>query len=291
MLSISFDRKLTVYLSAQCGDSRASSVILSDLHSVLKSSESCAIKSPCLEHQAVECQVKQTAREFYTNMGSSDAMLLRVTTVLIPHGSGGYEGKDVPSVPWNIIFLFLIYGLVLASGFAAMFALWRQNLLRQTFALPTTNRKKLLVYPVVMALICVVAVAILGYLLNTMLPWVAPAGANILENMSSSLPVMLLLAVIIAPLTEELLFRGIMLRFFVERGHLIIGTLAVSTVFSFIHGFVAGNIVWQVFLSGTYFSLSVVMCWLYIKNKSLWSPIIFHSAYNSVICLVYFLTR
>lgn len=185
--------------------------------------------------------------------------------------------------------ILLVYGLMMTAGLAAMFALWRQKLLRQTFAFPITDRKKSLLYPALIAFAYVLVMFLLSTMLEQIYPWQKPEEMNVFDMLDT--PTLLLLAVVLAPLVEELLFRGVVLRFFVERARPILGSVLISAVFASLHGFFEVDLPWQLFRSVSYFFVSLILCWLYIKNKSLWSPIIFHSAYNSVLISMYLLSK
>ena len=93
--------------------------------------------------------------------------------------------------------------------------------------------------------------------------------------------------VIVAPLAEELIFRGVLLRYFVERNKPLLGTILISLMFSALHGFLEQGLGWQLYVSTIYFIFSVLLCRVYIMQKTIWSPIVFHSAYNSTMVVLY----
>lgn len=85
---------------------------------------------------------------------------------------------------------------------------------------------------------------------------------------------------ILAPVLEEMLFRGIVLRSFLRqyrRSYAIVGSAALFgaahlNIYQFAVGFVLG----------------IVSGWLYERSRSLWPCILLHAAYNSVVVWVYF---
>ena len=89
------------------------------------------------------------------------------------------------------------------------------------------------------------------------------------------------MAILIAPFVEELIFRGVFLRFFIERKQQILGVVLISILFGVLHGLREQNLAWQLYKSATFFVVSVIFCWSYIKQKNLWSPIILHGGYNA----------
>lgn len=85
---------------------------------------------------------------------------------------------------------------------------------------------------------------------------------------------------IVAPLLEEMLFRGVILRSFLQqysRWNAILGSaflfgLAHLNVYQFVVGAVLGTI------SG----------WLYERTRSLWPSIFLHGAYNAAVTAIYY---
>ena len=85
---------------------------------------------------------------------------------------------------------------------------------------------------------------------------------------------MIFLAIVIAPLFEECLFRGILLPLVIRRLGLGTGIFAVSLIFASIHVHLPSLIPLTVVAVG--FSLA------YLYSKSLWVPIIMHGLFNGV---------
>jgi hypothetical protein len=85
---------------------------------------------------------------------------------------------------------------------------------------------------------------------------------------------------IIAPLLEEMLFRGIILRSFLHRYPRRHAILASAVLFGLahlnIHQFAVGVIV------------GCISGWLYERTRSLWPCILLHAAYNSLAMAIYF---
>ncbi|MEM7793224.1 MAG: CPBP family intramembrane glutamic endopeptidase [Cyanobacteria bacterium P01_C01_bin.118] len=83
---------------------------------------------------------------------------------------------------------------------------------------------------------------------------------------------MLFVAIVFAPLTEEFIFRGVLLQRWAVRWNLPIGIMASSVLFGILH---VNNP-----LGLTMFG--VIMALLYIRTRSLWVPIIAHALNNIV---------
>jgi len=84
----------------------------------------------------------------------------------------------------------------------------------------------------------------------------------------------LLLAVLIAPVAEELLFRGLLLPVLARRLGVVAGVLGVSLIFAGMHLFIPALV--------PLFFVSVACCLAYVYTGSLTTAIVFHSIFNSV---------
>jgi membrane protease YdiL (CAAX protease family) len=83
---------------------------------------------------------------------------------------------------------------------------------------------------------------------------------------------MALLGVVIAPVVEELVFRGIVLRRWAFKWGVWRGLLASSAVFGLLHGPSAPGLI----------AFGVVMGLVYIKTSNLWVPIGCHMLNNAL---------
>ncbi len=81
-------------------------------------------------------------------------------------------------------------------------------------------------------------------------------------------------AVVIAPVAEEFIFRGVLFPFVKQLGFPTSAWLGVSALFALIH-FDAGTFV-------PLFALALALTWLYEKTGSLLAPIFAHSLFNAV---------
>ncbi len=294
------DKYSTFHLHTECKDNRSHTELLEKIRLVLKESETCYLASPCVETQLVECAMGiQTAGAYISrlvrfvtgNYDFNDGLISRVVGVLSSEGFRiSFADKSKFLISFSLFLITVVYATKILAALAAMYALWRQKLLRETFSFPRSKHKEKLLYPLLLAVTAAFVVAFLSYSLDNVYPLQVPEELSSVFTQLSTFA-LVLLVVVLAPLVEELLFRGVMLRFFIERNMLVIGSIVVSVGFSAIHGFFHETLVWQLFASGWYFVLSMIMCWVYIKNRSLWSAIIFHSAYNAVLVSGYLFTR
>ncbi len=84
--------------------------------------------------------------------------------------------------------------------------------------------------------------------------------------------VLYLSSVIVAPIVEELIFRGLIFRSLKGGMPRIVAALVSSAVFAVLHG----TIMWMLYT----FLLGLVLCVLYEKTRSLWACIACHMAFN-----------
>jgi hypothetical protein len=135
----------------------------------------------------------------------------------------------------------------------------------------------LILIPIV-ALVTLVILLISGQPLdNPQLDFLLPEGLSALNAIF-----MLLLAGIVAPFGEELLFRGVLYTFIRERWGIWLGVLGSSLIFGLIHGNLAVGI--------TGFLLGIAAALVFEYSKSLWTAVIVHAINNSLkIALLYVL--
>jgi membrane protease YdiL (CAAX protease family) len=84
----------------------------------------------------------------------------------------------------------------------------------------------------------------------------------------------ILIAVVAAPLTEELVFRGCLYGFLRQTGGRFVAIAVTSVLFALIHGHIPS-------LAGLLI-LAVGLSLLYEKTGSLWAPILLHGAFNGL---------
>lgn len=105
-----------------------------------------------------------------------------------------------------------------------------------------------------------------------------------LGTILNDIPTSVLLVVVLAPVLEEIVFRGIILKGMLNRG---IHPATAITVSAMIFGLVHGNL-WQfvgAFMFGVLFGL------VYYRSKSLLLPVIMHAVNNGSALLLYYYTR
>jgi len=82
------------------------------------------------------------------------------------------------------------------------------------------------------------------------------------------------LAVIAAPIAEEILFRGLIFTRMARGSNLYIAAIISSIVFGVMHG----TMIWAIYT----FVVGAVLVWLFVKTRSLTASILAHFAFNGV---------
>ena len=80
-------------------------------------------------------------------------------------------------------------------------------------------------------------------------------------------------AIVLAPVAEEVLFRGVLYRALYDRGHPHLALWGTALLFAAVHGNAAG------FLA--FLFIGVAMAWLYRRTGSLLAPIATHMLFNA----------
>lgn len=89
---------------------------------------------------------------------------------------------------------------------------------------------------------------------------------------------MLVVAGVLAPVVEELAFRGLLYRWLRERVGVPAGMAGSALAFSVLHG-IAG-------LIPAIAVLGLILAWAYERTGSIWAPVIVHGVYNAVVTTV-----
>ncbi len=158
---------------------------------------------------------------------------------------------------WPIVIIFIVAGA----------KLWKINLLEKFGHL--TLKKLILTF---------IATYLFQFVIS--LFWVSNefSWKNISINFDQTLTFKVISSLVLAPLLEELLFRGIIQEYLCRKNGFILSVLITSFLFS-VHHLTISQLVYT-FLAGVYFGI------LYYKTQSLSYSIIAHSFYN-LLCFLW----
>jgi membrane protease YdiL (CAAX protease family) len=95
------------------------------------------------------------------------------------------------------------------------------------------------------------------------------------------MPNSILVAVILAPVAEELWFRGTLLRELSVKSPSVFGLCLSSALFASLHGVSSINELFVIAVAA-YFTYGLVFGWIFLRSRSLWPGIFLHSANNAL---------
>jgi membrane protease YdiL (CAAX protease family) len=119
--------------------------------------------------------------------------------------------------------------------------------------------------------------------LGVKLPAEEVAVFRLLPGGSLGVGIAVLLLVVVAPLAEEVVYRGVLLTALSTRWGALAGLVVSSAVFSAVHLSLVGFV--PLFVAGALFG------WLFMKSRSLRVAIAAHAAYNALGLLALFATK
>lgn len=275
------DTKANLVLLEKCSSLDSSQDILDSAKLVLRNDEICELVQPCIDLQVIRCAGTATVAEIPLHIFAEDLLVRRVQRQLVDQfGISGYSDKSTFRIPTSLaIFIFLYLGVLVEAG-ALLFALWRQNLLRESFVFPSNSKPDQLFKPLLIGAFLATAILGLNFYVNGIFEYPdedkAQAYLAYFQSATGAF-----LAILVAPLAEELIFRGVLLRFFLERKRQLLGWILVSVLFASLHVMSEESTGWLFYKFLIYFLFSAVLCWTYIRQKTLWSPIMLHAGYNA----------
>jgi hypothetical protein len=113
---------------------------------------------------------------------------------------------------------------------------------------------------------------------NTIVQWLFPMNADDVARFEEQMApgiVPILFSCIAAPVLEEMLFRGVILRSFLRQYSRTSAILWSATLFGIAH--------LNLYQMATALALGIVSGWLYERCRSLWPCILLHAAYNGFV--------
>jgi membrane protease YdiL (CAAX protease family) len=128
-------------------------------------------------------------------------------------------------------------------------------------------------------ILCVVPALILGVTaieegVVALFP-ISRSDAEMFERMTSGGVISILMICLVAPMVEEMLFRGVILRSFLRQYRRWPAILGSALLFGLTHMNIYQCV--AAFITGT------LMGWLYERTRSLWPGLLLHASYNSAL--------
>jgi len=182
--------------------------------------------------------------------------------------------ENIPEIAVNIVY----YGLGLVFTMIVMFSYLRDGY----YVLTDRLRTCVLVFVMAMGAVYLMDMAASMILLALGETISNPATTETVEQAMTDFNTLKALAVFIAPIVEETLFRGVLFGALRERSRVWAYVLSVA-MFSIYHvwqyAYVSGD--WTVLIYAIqYIPASLVLTWCYERTGSIWTGIFFHMGYN-----------
>lgn len=118
--------------------------------------------------------------------------------------------------------------------------------------------------------------------INSIVIWLMPMSAEetaLLQSMMVPSVVSTLFGCIMAPILEEMLFRGVILRSFLHQYSRTRSILWSAAIFAAAH--------LNMYQMATALAIGIVSGWLYERCRSLWPCILLHASYNTLVTVLF----
>jgi uncharacterized protein len=170
---------------------------------------------------------------------------------------------------------------VVGNGLLFIFLMAYKRLSYRSLFHPTSNSVVGTVGVVVVPMLMVVPglfflMGLLSNLVQSLLP-MSEAQQDIFTDMEQMSAIPVVFTCIVAPLLEEMLFRGVILRSFLHQYSRKEAILWSALIFGLAH--------MNAYQLVTAFVLGAVLGWLYERTRSLWPSILLHATFNTLVTL------
>jgi membrane protease YdiL (CAAX protease family) len=138
-----------------------------------------------------------------------------------------------------------------------------------------TSTMTLVTVPILMV---VPGLVFLAGAFNTLVQWLVPMDADDIARFEDTMApgiVPVLFSCVVAPVLEEMLFRGVILRGFLRQYSRTFAIVWSATLFGIAH--------LNLYQMATALVLGIVSGWLYERCRSLWPSILLHATYNGFV--------
>lgn len=194
--------------------------------------------------------------------------------------------------PQEVMLLTVVISLLCVQGTVPI---WVHQFLRrnaqtwgEAFGLSQRNYRPCVTLALLALVVALFGMGVLGYLTATVLEvaadrtgwdWLRPQPQAIAELLQNKWPWWLIAlqaftAIIVAPVGEELLFRGVLYGFIKQRGHPRLALWVSAVLFAVVHGNAVGFLF--------FIFLSMILVALYEQTKNIFAPILLHALFNAV---------
>lgn len=200
------------------------------------------------------------------------ALLLGLVVVLAASASGGLSGATGAPV-WAVLLSTLLFQVVLASTAYAL-GPGRRYGLRPLFGARRLSSRALFGWGAAAFFGSVGATAVYAEVMVRISPSLVPPPLPVELDLEQLAVVTFLLVVVVAPVVEEVFFRGFLFRALAQRLGFWVAAAASAALFSVAHLDAA--------LAGPAFLSGIVFAWVYWRAGSLWPAVLAHTSQNAI---------
>jgi membrane protease YdiL (CAAX protease family) len=190
----------------------------------------------------------------------------------------GQSGAEVESLLFFLRYLFY-FTIVMAVILMVVLKIRRGSW--QDLGLRSISFKNLLVYGLGAGLGIVTIILILGIAMQMLQPEVPPQAIEEVLRAAKrpeEILFIVLAAVFLAPMVEELFYRGMIYPYLRNHFGILGGSLISGLIFGLAH--------WDLWRALPLAIGGVLLCWIYEKSGSLWASICAHGVWNGVITYI-----
>lgn len=97
-----------------------------------------------------------------------------------------------------------------------------------------------------------------------------------------ALPILVFSTVVVAPIGEELLYRGLLVQAFLNRMGKTATIVASAAIFAVGHAALGVPALSNILLAVLIFPLGILLAWSFLRWGTLWVPIVMHAVFNGI---------
>jgi membrane protease YdiL (CAAX protease family) len=219
---------------------------------------------------------------FLTLFAASFLLTLPLLALAAVQAAGGT--RDLANVDFDALQQAILPQLTVASVFATLLAAALTWWLRARRLPRLAPMRAAVAYPLALVAGALVQIVCQGIVRLSDAGGVAiePSNADPLEDLAMATPWLFwLVAVVVAPAAEELLFRHVLLRRFAVAGRAMLGVAVTSLLFALLHEPVPGGASWLLAVS-LYTAMGAGFGAVYLRTGRLGAAVVAHAACNLV---------
>lgn len=217
---------------------------------------------------------------FYPNIGQSFLLILMCFILQIVTGIIVYIIFYAGQVTLPGMYIATLWLSQACIAFTVLYGIHRSKISIKEYLTNRVHDKKAIILSILFFIGIYFAASLFSGLLENFMPSNSNVDAALTQGFNSLAGIFVM--VVIAPVFEELLFRGVILRGFLKNYSIAKSLIITSLLFGLLH--------FNLIQSITAVILGLALGWIFIKTGSLWMTIFLHSLNNGISVLLYQLT-